>query len=278
MSGATSRRVPVPPRILGLDFSGAAQAGRHIWLTWAGPRGSYLQVTRCLPAADLPGGGPEREQALAALVAHLRGSGSFVAGCDFPFGLHVSLVPEADFAAFLRAFPGRYPDAANFLAACRFAGRERALKRDCDLEARTPFAPHNLRVYRQTYHGIRDVLLPLVEGAGAVVVPLQTPVAGRPWLLETCPASALKRYGRYRPYKGRTPAHRAVRASLLAWLVAEGVRVPGGALRQHYLDDVNGDALDSLIAAWIAWHAVAREETLLPPLSAAQRIEGYVYF
>jgi hypothetical protein len=268
--------------VLGLDFSGARRAERKIWLATALAEGERLRVTDVRRAADLPGSGPGRELSLRALVDHLCDAagrlGGFAAGFDFPFGLHRSLVPDRDFGAFLRAFPGRYPTAEAFLAACRAAGRETELRRDCDAEARTPFVPHNLRLYRQTYHGIRDVLLPLAERAGACVLPQQGPLPGRPWLLETCPASALKREGRARPYKGRTPAHRAARAGHLAWLEGAGMIVVDKTLRGLALEDAEGDALDSLIAAWITHRALASAQALLPPLSAAHRIEGYVYY
>ena len=40
-------RIPPPSRILGLDFSGAVNAGRKIWLTGGQVAGDALHVTQC---------------------------------------------------------------------------------------------------------------------------------------------------------------------------------------------------------------------------------------
>jgi hypothetical protein len=277
-------RHTAPSRILGLDFSGARDAGRRIWLAEAVAVPDALRVTRLRRGESLPGAGPGREACLAALAAHLRSLGFHAAGLDFPFSLHRSLVPEPDLPAFVAAFAARYPDAGAFRAACRAAGKERgggrgderALRRRCDEEARTPFAPHNLRVYRQTFHGMRDLLAPLLA-AGARVLPVQAPAGEAPWLLETCPASALKRAGRYRPYKGRSAALRAERRSILRWLTGEGLAPARPNLSALAVDDPGGDALDALLCAWIAWRAVTGRDALLPPLAPEHRVEGYVY-
>jgi hypothetical protein len=279
---------PAPSRILGLDFSGARDAGRRIWLAEGVAVPGALRVASLRRGAALPGGGPAREACLAALAAYLRTLGFFAAGLDFPFSLHCALVPEPDLPSFVAAMAARYPDAEAFRAACRAAGRaqgeaqgggagdERALRRRCDEEARTPFAPHNLRVYRQTFHGVRDLLAPLLA-AGARVLPVQAPAGEAPWLLEACPASALKRVGRYRSYKGRTAAHRAWRRTILRWLVGEGLAPDEPRLAALAVDDPGGDALDALLCAWIAWRAVTGRAPLLPPLAPEHRVEGYVY-
>ncbi|MEE8433246.1 MAG: DUF429 domain-containing protein [bacterium] len=273
-----------PSRILGLDFSGAADAGRAIWLAEGRAEADGLRVTDCRPAEALPGGGTAREPALAALRQYLSALGHYAIGMDFPFSLHRSLVPEGSLAEFLAAFPGRYATPEIFREACRKVtgvGSERVLKRRCDLEARTPFAPHNLRVYRQTWYGITALLAPLSVG-GARILPVQKPEekspSQKPWLLETCPASALKAAGRCVPYKGRTIAHRAGREAIVDWLEAGGVSWGNGVRRSALLDDAGGDALDSVICAWIAWRAVSDPGRLFPAPGPEQRVEGYVYF
>jgi len=265
----------LPPRVVGVDFSGAVQAGRKIWVTLAEPAGAALHVRDVRRAEALPDGGAGRARALAALVDWLLGLGPGAVGLDFPFGLHWDLVPERTLAAFIAAFPLRYPTPEAFRSACWYAGGERALKRRCDVEARTPFAAHNLRLYRQTWYGIAEVLGPLCR-AGARLLPQEPAHPGRLWLLETCPASALKQRGWYGPYKGRTPAHRRARAALLRHVQAEGVAVPP-RLRAGLLSDAQGDALDSVLCAWIAWRAVRDPALLRPSLAPEHRVEGYVY-
>ena len=82
----------------------------------------------------------------------------------------------------------------------------------------------------------------------ATVWPFQPRRPGRAHLLEICPASTLKRLDLYRPYKGRGPALREARASILSTLLALTSAVGPPALRQQALDDPGGDALDALIA------------------------------
>lgn len=279
-----------PAAFVGVDFSGAENAGRKVWVARAEPadgaEGPRLLVTDCLRAEELPGGAARREVALPALVAWLAAQGRpeapCVAGLDFPFGLHATLAAAPDLRSFILGFAARHPTPEAMQATCAAAGREGELKRDCDRELKTPFAPQNLRLYRQTWHGIAQVLAPLCT-VGARVAPIQgAPGTGSRtglWLLETCPASTLKRSERYRPYKSSAPKHRAERTGLLDWLRSRGVAVPP-AVAQRALDDADGDALDSLICAevaWRAWRAAARGEPLDPPLTAAHRVEGYVY-
>src|SRR5205823_2299832 len=154
--------------------------------------GERLCVDRCLRGIELPGSGAERERCLAALRVFIGAAGESTFGCDFPFAVPRSLMPEDGWEAFLSGFAGRYPDAATFRAACFAAAGGRELRRLCDVESRTPFSAYNLRLYRQTYAGITGLLAPLVEAGAIRVLPMQAATEGSPRLLEVCPASALK--------------------------------------------------------------------------------------
>ena len=97
-------------------------------------------------------------------------------------------------------------------------------------------------------------------------------------LLETCPASALKAAGMYLSYKGRSPAHRTARKKILGLLEEGGVSLENGGLRSVLLDNAGGDALDSVICAWIAGRVVSDPGRLFPALRPEHRVEGYVYY
>lgn len=278
----------IPRRILGLDFSGARNAGRLIWLAEgqqvATRSGPVLEIAECRPAVDLPGGGAGRDQALAALRSHLaqaQGEQAAAIGCDFPFSLSLPLM-KAPWRSWLRNFPLQHRDAEHWVAQCRTLGTERDAKRKTDLCAKTPFAATNLRLYRQTWHGVAELLAPLVADHRACVLPFHPPKPGRLWLLETCPASYLKRQaGLYReasPYKGSHAAARQNRVAILTHAQRhEGLRFTSEALRDKVLDNRGGDALDAVLAALITWRALQRPDLAKPEGKAQFQQEGYVY-
>lgn len=262
-------------RIHGVDFSGATDAGRRIWIASGLVQGGRLRIAECRPAEELPGSGRDRARCLAALREFIARGRDSAFGLDYPFGLPRVLVTEESWEDFVLWFPRRYATPEAFRRACRAAARGAELRRVTDRESRTPFSPYNLRLYRQTYFGIRDLLFPLVRDRLACVPPMQRLRPRRPWVFEICPASLLKREQLYLPYKGRSEGRRAARARILARMEA---RVPlsfaTSALRSAVTRDPYGDALDSVIAAWGAFRALRQPP---PPLSSAYALEGYVY-
>lgn len=193
-------------------------------------------------------------------------------GMDFPFTLPLPFMREQDYVTFVTWFFGVYPTPEML----RDTVRDR--KRRTDIETRTPFAPTNLRLYRQTYYGIRDVLAPLVSKGIAVALPMQSAISGIPWLVEICPASSLKAARYYLPYKGTTNAHHNARLALLSWLeTKQRVHLPPD-IRQAAADNTGGDALDSLLAAAIAARLLFEGSLLTAPAGDIHyRREGYVY-
>ena len=263
-------------RVIGVDFSGAKRAGDHIWIAVGTQSRGRLTLDSCRPARELAGGARDRDPALAALVAFLASERRAAAGLDFPFSLPKSLIEETGWEDFLRAFPGRYPDAESLQADCRRAAGGRELKRRTDVEAKVPFSAYNLRLYRQTHAGIASVLLPLVECGAARVVPMQAPAPGKLLLAETCPASLLKRLELYTPYKGRGDGLRDARLTLVNELVNKGLlSEPDKSLGERMIEDRGGDALDAAIAAIAAANLPFLRKAARDPV---ERIEGRVYF
>jgi len=269
------------PRIFGVDFSGAVEAGNLIWLAEARPAGDgALELLSCFPASALPGSAADRARCLAALVEFIAAERDAAFGCDFPFSLPLELGDGVAWVEYLDGFARRFADAEDFRLACHVrAGRE--LRRVTDREARVPFCAYNIRLYRQTFHGIAGVLAPLAVSGRAAVLPMQPAAAGRALLLEICPASVLRRlglYGRFGPYKGAASSCREARRLLLKALIDGGLLAPPGpALRRTLLDNRGGDALDSAIAA-VACHRALREPAFDRPRTASEAFEGRVYF
>ena len=269
-------RVAHIKQVFGVDFSGASDAGRKIWIAAGSIEDDTLHIHDCLRGATLPGSARARDRCLAALRAFIVRAGASIFGLDFPFGLPAGLIQQPRWEDFVRAFPDRYSDPDAFRQACFASADGRELKRVTDVEAQTPFSPYNLWLYRQTYFGLRDVLYPLVRDRAVSVLPMQRAEIGKPWLIEICPASTLKQHDLYAPYKGKSIERRAMRQHILRALKrSEPIELTASA-RSAALNDAEGDALDSIIAALAAFRAVHS-----PGLTARNRspyaLEGHVY-
>ena len=265
-------------RVYGIDFSGAKDAGKHIWIAAGLVKGNALKIEGCQRADDLLGW-KDLGQCLSVLREFVAGERRAVFGLDFPFGLPRELLNQGSWEEFIFDFPKRYPSAEEFHSLCHLAADGKERKRLTDREARTPFSPYNRRIYKQTYYGIRDVLRPLVREGLARVLPMQRPEPGLPWVLEICPASTLKRLGLPdKGYKGRTTAHCDNRTHILEGLEAmQGLSIPSSSLRSIVLDDHNGDALDSVAAAFATFEALCSPNRLIPGDMESYAVEGYVY-
>lgn len=239
-------------RFIGVDFSGARDAGKAIWIAEGCPVDGGLEIERLRRASDLPDGGTDRSAALIALRTHLADQDNALIGLDFPFSLPGELVDAPDWAGFARGFAGRYSDPEAFRDACRGRTGGKELKRRTDRRTATPFCAYNLRLYRQTYWGIAQILSPLATDSRVAIVPVLDRPGASATLAETCPASSLKRLDCYRPYKGREPALVEARRSILGRLEREGLRC-SDAIGSTAVEDSGGDALDALIAAMTMW-------------------------
>jgi hypothetical protein len=265
-------------RYYGIDFSGAKDAGRKIWIAAGVRAGPCLRIVDAFRGQDLPGAGRRPEECLPALVRFVEERRDAAFGCDFPFSLPIVLVRAPTWDAFALGFGRDHPTADAFRAFCleRAGGRE--LRRLTDREARTPFAAYNARIHRQTYHGIRDLLAPLVWDGAASILPMQPRRPATALILEICPACTLKRDGLYRPYKGASPALAAMRERILSHFEERGQASLESSLRRQILADPGGDALDSVIAALGTCRAVDEGLDLSDERADPARIEGWVYF
>jgi hypothetical protein len=262
-------------RILGVDFSGASDAGRKIWIAEGRlDRKDALALQSCVTAMALPGGGKAPVQAIPALVRHISGLGEARVGCDFPFSLPRDLITAKTWRQFALSYAVEHVDADSYRAVMRARPGIETLKRATDRLARTPFNAHNLRLYRQTWWGIAGVLSPLVQAGKAIIRPQQDLKLGKPVMIEVCPASTLKSIKLYPSYKGRGPALRKARQQILDNLIDRGaLAAPEKRMRTLLLDNEGGDALDAVIGAV----AAARADVSRKP-DAQQRIEGWVYY
>lgn len=261
-------------RILGIDFSGAQDAGRKIWVAEGRRRDGPLTIDTCQPAIDLPGGSKRPDLAIAALARHIIAEHDTVAGCDFPFSLPQDLIQAKDWRSFALDFTRRFVDPLSFHDLCHQATGGVEIKRRTDREDKTPFNSFNLRLYRQTWWGIGHLLAPLVAQNAATIWPQMNKRVGRPIIVEVCAACSLIRLDCYPSYKGRMLAHRKARQRILDLLIAsEFLAPPNRALRNMLLDNQGGDALDAVIGAV----AVNRSD-FNGKRDRVDRLEGRVFY
>ncbi len=120
-------------------------------------------------------------------------------------------------------------------------------KRWCDRSERTPLAPMNLRVFKQTWTAICELALPLAKAGVRVEPVVNTASAGTVVLCESCPASVLERYGwPAKGYKGGGDPPARVREEIVGRLGKVGVIVPP-AMATEAVRDTEGDLLDALL-------------------------------
>jgi len=260
---------------LGIDFSGAANAGNHLWLAQIDSRSRV--VRSLLPAKNLPGGAQTRSEALKALVAELLRSEYSLIGADFPVTLPAPLMPEAPYPSLLD-WIGTFQTPQAFKTACNTVNEGRELKRACDIEAKTPFSAYNLRLYRQTYWGLKSLVAPLCQSRSTSIAPVHLAPRARRVLIEACPASTLKAANLYRSYKGKAQEHRQHRQVILDWFIDNEELVLTKPIGQTIVDDPGGDALDALIAATTALQISETPDALLPRVGTPDAREGRVYF
>jgi hypothetical protein len=270
-----------PMAIYGIDFSGALDAGRKIWISLAVIKGDRLEIRNCFRGQSLPNSGRRLHDCLAALVTFIATHKNSIFGLDFPFGIPHTIVENfgcENWTGFILSFPQKFSSPQEFQRNCKQISGKREAKRTTDRESGTPFSPYNLRLFKQTYFGVRSVLFPLLENASASVIPMQEIIDDKPVIMEICPRSTLvKEKIADKKYKGKSKEHLENRRHILKRLVAKQVAIPK-KLNRVILEDTEGDALDSVIAAFTVGKALLNPTFPFPAgWKREYAIEGYVY-
>ena len=255
--------------ILGVDFSGAALAGRKIWVSRATLQNGALHFEELKRGADLPDSGEEKDKVFPALVNWITSFEDALCGFDFPFALSAENVGD-NWRQWLR------DEVVPCADADAFRDRFSDVRRRCDIEAKTPFSPLNKRLYRQTFHGLRDVIWPLLK-RGGVALPFDEMHENALCLIEICPASLLKREKLYLSYKGQSAAQKANREFIWDEMQKRCAFQALPAFKEAAITDFEGDALDAVLAALCTHNALKAGDLEKAPDEMA-RSEGHVYF
>ena len=169
-------------------------------------------------ARNLPGGGLSPDTATAALRSELleaaKSQAQVIVGVDSPPSIAKQFIAQKDWATWVAKFFRNYPTPAAFRKAtsllrsghCKKSRIEP--KRMTDVRHKTPLAPQNLRMYKQTWWAITGVYLPLAQSGFCVAPCMPIGRKQKHLLMESCPASLLKRLDLYsKPYKGKDVKH-----------------------------------------------------------------------
>jgi hypothetical protein len=133
-------------KVFGVDFSGAVDGGKYIWVAEGRVEDGTLVVESCERASDHFGA--RIEPCLVRLVEGIAAQSDAAFGCDFPFSVPELLLNGGSWLDYVRGFGGAFATPDAFRAACRAASGGRETKRLTDIETKTPFCSYNLRIYR----------------------------------------------------------------------------------------------------------------------------------
>lgn len=279
-----------PETVYGVDFSGAKDAERNIWIAGGPLTNNRLEIDTVGTARsvfDQVVSG--RDDTHEALVDWLREKESAVVGMDFPFGLPEFLVKKiiedsSSWTEFVEAFP---PD--NLTDESKFAewGKEETRTHSnnertfCKRETDGPVgakSPYGFIGDTITFYGIRNVLFPLVSEGEVTVPPMQKTAFEPPLtILETYPSGTLDQLGLCRQnYKGGKESEKKRRRRNLDGLTEEiGVSLADSVDKEEIIENAGGDALDAVVAAAAAFRAVENEFQYDD--NRYDEREGYIY-
>lgn len=273
--------------IYGVDFSGAKLAGENIWIARIVPRRHRHELVELSQLRTLCGTA-ERQPALSHLVQLIASSEAALWGMDFPFGLPIEIVePDWKWADQLRWIGGfdrgAYSLGEHCVRRARALGGPMHIRRTTDTEAKTPFDCYHYRIIYQTFHGMRDVLLPLARTSGTAILPFQYGkiASARRAVVEACPASTLKRLGLpHQNYKQPQGGRLAARRRRVKRRILDGLRAVvsiSDSQSRVIMRNGGGDALDAVIAAVGAIAGWKAADHRAIRRHARYRLEGRLY-
>ncbi len=260
----------------GVDWSGAARAGDKVWVAELDPAARHVR------SVARPWQGWTAQQTVDGVATWLAALTDAWVAFDFPFGIaacdRAVLLPGLpdDPRKWGAALAGSFPTVKGFRGHVRMGKLDGVNRRAADHNA--PFSPLFSWLISQTYWGLR--LLGQLP-ANVAVLPWQHRSAATTRVLETCPAVVLRALGQSNAgYKRKDPSQRAhakaLRRTLIDNVMAAANFKCDLVVRQRAIDDVEGDALDAILAALAAWRASAQNHAVIASKPKVLS-EGHIY-
>ncbi|MFP4654550.1 MAG: hypothetical protein ACLFMM_02555 [Methanohalobium sp.] len=266
-------------KVYGVDFSGAENACQKIWISEGTINGDDLLINNCWQISDFLDDKQKKDRNSChnILKDFIANNSDAIFGLDVPFGVPGSLTGNNNWKSFIRKFPSQYKTPEDFRDSCRKKTRYKELKRFTDIDKKAPFCVYNLRLYKQTFYCIRDIINPLIEGNYVSILPMQYPEMEKSWLIEICPACTLKQEKLYNPYKGKTKKEHVSRAGIVEYF--SSIFKLSSKVKKLAIEDIEGDALDSVIALVATFRALntLSDFKFLRDLPGIYKKEGYTF-
>jgi hypothetical protein len=263
----------------GIDFSGASNPRNKIWLsTWR------------LGDAPTTQNGFSREDLVRTLLEMAGDGATHHVLIDAPLTLPLEHLRQLGVelswrgaAEWLRGFETPRAWRSKTRKVSRVEPR-----RAVDVSARTPMSPLNIRLFKQTWHALVSLVLPLLEHPESVAILPMSAALGEPErprpervpvrIGEGCPSSFLRsREWPHRGYKGTGASCEERRTALLALLEEDGSFSVARKAAKLAVSDTEGDALDSLLLLPSAQRFADSDPHELLTQQEPASIEGWVY-
>jgi Protein of unknown function (DUF429) len=243
-------------RVLGLDWSGARKAAAKIWACILEQRSGESRSTVVYLNRPLDVHTP-RSAVPDAMAIWLGKQDFSLAGFDFCFGLHHKHAMN-----FCSPQSGRHRPPSLYGACLQVITAEQfrlqaaqEMRRNTARIVKAPFAPTNLRMYKQTYLGL--LLIAALGKNQYSFLPWGAVDRDRRLVIEVLPANIQRWLDPNRKsYKGRSLSAKNQRAFLLSSLERNAdIHLVQQSMRDQIIRDREGDALDAVFAAVSAQRA-----------------------
>jgi hypothetical protein len=267
-----------PTRVLGLDWSGARNAAAKIWvcILERPPEENSSVITYLNRPLDVH---TPRYTVPVALATWLTQQDFSLAGFDFCFGLHRK--HASNFCLPQRSGerpPLLYGECLQAMTPEQFRRQAaKEMKRNTDKIVAAPFAPTNLRMYKQTYLGL--LLIAALGTSQYSFLPWDAVDTDRRLVVEVLPASIQRWLDPTRTsYKGNSRSAEDQRAYLVSSLERYAhIRLVQASMRDKIICDREGDALDAIFAAVAAQRARNADFEIQKEHLCDAMLEGWIF-